>query len=482
MGKKNGLAAALAREQENQRLQKKQTKVQQNKGGLKKPTSTENGVNKKRDDVKKNGTSEKKEENTAEDNANDSKEIKHIAEEEKEEDEVHHDEPTEDQGENTNENNTEEGSENKDTPKSRKGSTRAFIPFNKKDKVLLIGEGDCSFSRSILQTGLAKYIKPTNLDSKELLLKKYPDTMEENIKFLEEYVPKDDEEEKASGDEDEGEYDEDEEEEEEDDDVKYDFRKFVVSSESSNYSKSDLSENGKDESTDPSSSTWNSSPLFNVDATQLHKSKLVKEQGPFDAIMFNFPHLGTGIKDQDRNVMAHQKLMISFFQSCLDGETPQIANKNNMNSRNNSRTYNQQDRDQQRSRHRSKKSSLLAEDGAVIVSIFDGLPYSLWDLRRLARENGFSVRRSGSFEWDIFPGYTHRLTGGRGDTTKQASSRNAKIYVFERFDARKTQLRLKHQEAKRQQNKQIKAMATSLKGKKGKRKIARLVKKQKGNN
>lgn len=56
--------------------------------------------------------------------------------------------------------------------------------------------------------------------------------------------------------------------------------------------------------------------LFDVDATKLDKVKaLTAYKGQWDRVVFNFPHVGQGITDQDRNVRANQTLVLNFFRS-----------------------------------------------------------------------------------------------------------------------------------------------------------------------
>ncbi|DBA95072.1 TPA: hypothetical protein ACH3X1_002585 [Trebouxia sp. C0004] len=65
---------------------------------------------------------------------------------------------------------------------------------------------------------------------------------------------------------------------------------------------------------------------YAVDATQLAKSLQVaskkqhvrKFPTAFDRIIFNFPHVGLGIKDQDINVQKNQQMLSSFFFSACE--------------------------------------------------------------------------------------------------------------------------------------------------------------------
>lgn len=433
MAKKGGLAAlaaTLARDKQQQQLNEKRLRSQ-GKGG------SQQGVNKN----KGRGDVKSKNAKRGESSVKQKEEDKEEEEEKKEEDEDEkgiEDENAEDSGDEEKHDENEGDSKNSDT--NPHSSRKSFLPFSPTDKVLLIGEGDFSFAKSILENGLAKYVRPTNLDTKALLVDKYPDVAAQNIEYLEKFEIQNDEKESAEGDKD------DEEEEEEDDDIKYDYRAHLLHS---------TAQEGLDLKKETEEKEWSTEPMYNVDATQLHKNKKLKAQGPFDVIVFNFPHTGSGIKDQTRNVVSHQKLMLAFFESCLGGPPGSVP------------------------QHSTAKDVLNKDTGTVVVTLFDGAPYSLWDIKSLAKQSRLTLRQSAQFAWDSFPGYVHRLTGGRGDTTKAADSRAARTYVFERRDARAVKRRLKAMEEKRAQNKLMTAISNNLKGKKGKRKLAQIVKRQK---
>lgn len=77
-------------------------------------------------------------------------------------------------------------------------------------------------------------------------------------------------------------------------------------------------------------------------------------------------------------------------------------------------------------------SRMVRDGGAVVVTLFEGMPYELWGVRNLARHVGLRVERSGLFEWERFPGYEHRRTLGDvdGDGGWKGKDRDARIYVF----------------------------------------------------
>jgi 25S rRNA (uracil2634-N3)-methyltransferase len=46
------------------------------------------------------------------------------------------------------------------------------------------------------------------------------------------------------------------------------------------------------------------------------------------------------------------------------------------------------------------------------VTLFEGDPYSLWNIKDLARHSGLEVKRSWGFQADAYPGYKHARTLG----------------------------------------------------------------------
>ncbi|ANB14066.1 Bmt5p [Sugiyamaella lignohabitans] len=202
---------------------------------------------------------------------------------------------------------------------------RYWIPFERQNKVLLIGEGDYSFAYSMLRQDLVCFLTATSLDSEQQLLVKYPSTVRLHLDYLR--------------------------------------------------------ESAKAET------------FFEIDGTMLEKSKPLRQNiGRYDMCVFNFPHLGNSIKDQDRNIRQHQELMLSFFKSA---------------------------------RHMINPIT-----GKILVTLFDGEPYSFWNIKQLARSAGYSLHRSGAFEWDAFPEYNHHLTSKEGHTSKPQRTRAARMYLF----------------------------------------------------
>ena len=200
------------------------------------------------------------------------------------------------------------------------------IPFSQEDCILLIGEGDFSFAKSLVEEHGCYDITATCLDSRPELYEKYTPQAEEHTTFLE---------------------------------------------------------------------TEGHTVLYSVDATKLDTHKTLKKSAHFDRIIFNFPHIGGKSKDVNRQVRANQELLVAFFTTSL---------------------------------------ALLAADGAIVVTIFEGEPYTLWNLRDLARHAGLAVERSFRFVWEAYPGYRHARTLGNleGRGGWKGEEREARSFVLRR--------------------------------------------------
>jgi 25S rRNA (uracil2634-N3)-methyltransferase len=116
----------------------------------------------------------------------------------------------------------------------------------------------------------------------------------------------------------------------------------------------------------------------------------------FDRIVFNFPHCGAGIKDQDVNVRTNQDLLVGFFGSA----TP-----------------------------------LLAPGGEILVTLKTGPPYNLWNVAKCASagsRNGLRLHTAMPFDASEFPGYAHRRTHGDGVSrpTSEELESGARTYIW----------------------------------------------------
>ncbi|KAI8962454.1 hypothetical protein F5Y11DRAFT_322644 [Daldinia sp. FL1419] len=145
--------------------------------------------------------------------------------------------------------------------------------------------------------------------------------------------------------------------------------------------------------------------LYGVDATKMAPflDKKGKDGvGIMDRVIFNFPHVGGKSTDVNRQVRYNQELLVEFFKHA----TPS-----------------------------------LAPGGSIIVTLFEGEPYTLWNIRDLARHTGLQVQRSFKFQASAYPGYHHARTLGvvktkSGETGGgwKGEERAARSYIFVRKD------------------------------------------------
>ncbi|KAL8710922.1 MAG: hypothetical protein Q9220_004521 [cf. Caloplaca sp. 1 TL-2023] len=146
--------------------------------------------------------------------------------------------------------------------------------------------------------------------------------------------------------------------------------------------------------------------IYSVDATNLGKGRAgggkVVGKGGFEKVVFNFPHVGGLTKDVNRQVRYNQELLVNFFKAAIP---------------------------------------LLAPTGSIIVTVFEGEPYSLWNIRDLARHVGLRVGRSFKFQAEAYPGYKHARTLGNidGGGGWKGEQRDARTYIFERKDGDEAQ-------------------------------------------
>ncbi|KAI1431950.1 hypothetical protein GGR50DRAFT_33633 [Xylaria sp. CBS 124048] len=125
--------------------------------------------------------------------------------------------------------------------------------------------------------------------------------------------------------------------------------------------------------------------------------------GVMDRVFFNFPHVGGKSTDVNRQVRYNQELLVSFFQRAMPS---------------------------------------LAPGGSIIVTLFEGEPYTLWNIRDLARYSGLQVERSFRFQASAYPGYHHartlgvvRTRSGEGGGGWKGEDRAARSYIFVKKDS-----------------------------------------------
>lgn len=127
--------------------------------------------------------------------------------------------------------------------------------------------------------------------------------------------------------------------------------------------------------------------MHQIDATKLSKYKPIKALPSPLTVVFNFPHLGNSISDQDRNIRQHQELVMQFFNQC---------------------------------------SEIGAKE--VVMTLFCGEPYDSWQFKQFAKQAGYTINRSTVFNWAEWPPYAHQLTSKVGETSKAQTKREARMY------------------------------------------------------
>jgi 25S rRNA (uracil2634-N3)-methyltransferase len=288
------------------------------------------------------------------------------------------------------------------TPAPVQASQKHDVPFGEYDHILLVGEGDFSFTRSLVEEHGCANVTATSFDTEEEVLAKYPSFSEIQTEL---------------------------------------------------------------------SSLTPPVPLHHgIDATKVSSYKHLRckreddEEGEegWDTIAFMFPHTGGLSTDVNRQVRANQALLVDFFKSCLDTPTPKkrlqiLTNQQNkVTPQHNIRPF-------------------LRMGGKIIVTLFEGEPYTLWNPRDLARHAGLKVIESWKFDWEQYPGYKHVRTLGaiEGGGAWKGEDRGARMYVFEKVplvadsDEEKEMARLKKVErgGKLPSQKQAMAAAAAADGK-----------------
>lgn len=183
---------------------------------------------------------------------------------------------------------------------------------------------------------------------------------------------------------------------------------------------------------------------YGINATKLSSvhSKLLWTHSPFTKIVFNFPHVGGLSTDVNRQVRANQELLVGFFKAAIpflaSAERPvQIA-------RSHGKDMDQDDSDAgddegHLSEHSfDNRETAIITKGQILVTLFEGEPYTLWNVRDLARHSGLKVVESFRFPWEAYPGYAHARTVGeitRGKD-KSAEGKRKGAWRGEERDAR----------------------------------------------
>ncbi|KAK7538977.1 hypothetical protein IWX49DRAFT_599668 [Phyllosticta citricarpa] len=226
------------------------------------------------------------------------------------------------------------------------------IPFDPNERILLIGEGDFSFARSLVSHHGCADLLATCYDSAEALGAKYPQARD-NVAYIE-----------GEG------------------------MRVAYGVDATNLAKSkEVKRGGVTEG------------LAGVEGGA-RSDDVARARGKWDRIVFMFPHTGGKSTDVNRQVRFNQELLVSFFRSAVPLLSP---------------------------------SPPSPTPSTIIVTLFEGEPYTLWNVRDLARHVGLKVQRSFRFQFDAYPGYKHARTLGNieGGGGWKGEERAARTFVFE---------------------------------------------------
>lgn len=261
-------------------------------------------------------------------------------------------------------------------------NSRIQAPFSKHDHVLLVGEGDYSFTLSLVQNHQVEAIVATSYDNDQELKQKYPSidaTLQQIVSATKSKEIRDE--------------------------VSWDG--FSSDEGDDDQAQNDKSPRRTDATT----------ILHGIDATSMSKAhrKALSQHAPFTKIVFNFPHTGGLSTDVNRQVRANQELLVGFFNSAKSLLATRARPAKSTKAGVTSGAYGDDECDEDGMQADNDGRAILST-GRVLVTLFEGEPYTLWNIRDLARHSGLQVIESFKFPWVVYPGYKHART--IGDITK----------------------------------------------------------------
>ncbi|KIJ22195.1 hypothetical protein PAXINDRAFT_58713, partial [Paxillus involutus ATCC 200175] len=167
--------------------------------------------------------------------------------------------------------------------------------------------------------------------------------------------------------------------------------------------------------------------LFSIDATKLQKYSVFKGRR-WDRIVWNFPHAGKGITDQDRNILSNQRLILDFLRSvphCITlGPMPMIHPSRKRRKPDDDEDEDELDATGSDMETSSVSAATSSGRGTVLITLRNVSPYTTWDVPRLAKtppkpsklgeepNPRYKVLRSFVFHRNDWKGYEHRMTKG----------------------------------------------------------------------
>ncbi|KAF7347507.1 25S rRNA (Uridine-N(3))-methyltransferase [Mycena venus] len=168
--------------------------------------------------------------------------------------------------------------------------------------------------------------------------------------------------------------------------------------------------------------------FFGIDATQLGKVAVFKGK-KWDRVVWNFPHAGKGITDQDRNILSNQLLILGFLRSAagflVNGPVPEIFSPRKR-KRPDDEDEAEEDEDMGDNTNVDDDDIVkpVACRGTILITLRNVVPYTQWDVPRLAKNPPppttgstppnpqYIILRSFFFNRSTWKGYEHRMTKG----------------------------------------------------------------------
>ncbi|KAE9407786.1 hypothetical protein BT96DRAFT_986421 [Gymnopus androsaceus JB14] len=169
-------------------------------------------------------------------------------------------------------------------------------------------------------------------------------------------------------------------------------------------------------------------------------------------IVWNFPHAGKGIDDQDRNILSNQMLILGFLRSAAkflkEGPVPSIlgAGKNKRKVDDDEEEEEIQSEQEELDDDMDSPIETQTAKGTILITLRNVVPYTSWDVPRLAKNPPppmqgstpsnprYTLLRSFAFRREIWDGYEHRMTKGlrahgTGKTGEGGEDRTWEFYL-----------------------------------------------------
>ena len=148
------------------------------------------------------------------------------------------------------------------------------------------------------------------------------------------------------------------------------------------------------------------------------------------AVVFNFPHTGEGIKDRQHNIAKQQKLIVSFLQCTTDLlKAQELAIKKRGYSKVTRKTIMAADRPTDLASTLLEYPNIPQPE--IHLTCWEGDPYDDWNIRKLASSiPDLHLEESFSFDPARYAGYEHCRTIGHVKDDDTFITRPARTFVF----------------------------------------------------